>query len=67
MRRGSIRHVHGDGRSVTANSGAWDELGESLCFTSTERNGVDFDLCVYNEDFGVRLVAELEGTNSCSS
>ncbi|MEM4549931.1 MAG: S9 family peptidase, partial [Sulfolobales archaeon] len=35
--------------------------------TSTERNGVDFDLYVYNEDFGVRLVAELEGTNSCSS
>ncbi|MEM0487494.1 MAG: hypothetical protein QW080_05095, partial [Sulfolobales archaeon] len=67
MRRGSIRHVHGDGRSVITNLGAWDELGKSLCFTSTERNGVDFDLYVYNEDFGVRLVAELEGTNSCSS
>jgi len=67
MRNGSIRHVHGDGKSVVTNLGAWDKRGRRLCFTSTARNGVDFDLYVYDEGVGVRLVAELEGTNSCSS
>ena len=67
MSDGTIRHVHGDGKTVIANLGAWDKEGKKLCFTSTYRNGVDFDLYVYEEGVGVRKVADLEGMNRASA
>lgn len=67
IERGSIKHVHGDGRRVVTQLGVWDDEGRRLFFTSTMRDGVDFDLYEYSLDSGVRLIAELEGMNNVSA
>ncbi|MCS7099781.1 MAG: hypothetical protein NZ925_05515, partial [Sulfolobales archaeon] len=64
IERGSIERVHGDGKRVVTQLGVWDSECGRLYFTSTSRNGVDFDLYEYSRGLGVRLVVELEGTNT---
>lgn len=67
MNEGVIRHIHGDGKTIIANLGAWDREGRRLSFTSTYRNGIDFDLYVYEEGVGVRKIVDLEGMNRVSA
>lgn len=67
MRDGVIKHVHGDGKRIVTSLGAWDSSGRRLYFTSTQRNGVDFDLYVYEEGFGVKSIVNLEGMNNVAA
>ncbi len=52
-----------DGQSINE-MGAWSHAGDRMAYTSTRRNGRDFDLYVMNpaDPSGARLVAENEGT-----
>ncbi|MCE4603972.1 MAG: S9 family peptidase [Aeropyrum sp.] len=60
---GTLSRVAGDDGSMNL-LGLWDPSGRLLAFTSNLRNGVDFDLYVYDRISGAtRLVAELTGIN----
>jgi len=58
-----VELVAGEDGSVNL-LGAWDPVGARLAYTSTARNGVDFDLYLYSPGAGRRLAARLEGMNS---
>ncbi len=62
-----LRRVAGEDGSMNL-LGAWDRAGRRFAFTGNARNGVDFDLYVYDVGEGsVSLVAELEGINRVSA
>ncbi|MCE4602408.1 MAG: S9 family peptidase [Desulfurococcales archaeon] len=56
----NITRIAGGDGSVNM-LGAWGP--EGLAYTSNARNGVDFDLYIWEPDRGSRLVAKLEGIN----
>ncbi len=57
----SVYRVAGEDGSINL-LGPWSRDGV-LAYTSTSRNGVDFDLYIYKPGRGSRLVARLEGIN----
>lgn len=64
LNSGVLSHVAGDYTNIN-NVGAWSIDGLKLGFTSNKRNGVDFDIYIYEVKGGVKgPIIEMEGMNN---